>query len=244
VWIHFGVLIAAILGSNSFRSDSGSLLEVLYGWMPLIAGVAGAIRPPDRRSVSNSLAVAVLAVVLMSALDVGGSYQEVRRHAEAVLLEGQVQHKGRISGAVGESWIRITNDWIRGDLGNVERHEGPYLTGDPRLKVVEALTELGLLLLCFATTGIVLGVTSWLGRHAQFDSKANEAGARIAVAWLVSAAVLFLAGSALGDQRFRILFGDAALWTLLTPYLGFVVLGAFGFAVAARSGSGDPADHP
>ena len=109
---------------------------------------------------------------------------------------------------------------------------------------LEALTELGLLLLCFATTGIVLGVNSWLGRHARFDSSANEAGARVAVAWLVAAAVLFIAESALATQRFQALFGSAALWTVFIPSLAFVGLGAVGFARAARSDPDNPSGYP
>jgi hypothetical protein len=238
------VLIAAIVGSNSLRTDSGSLLEVLYVWMPILAGVAGAIRPPDRRSVPKCLAVALAAVVLMAALDMGGSYLDVQRPPEAVLLEGQVQHKGTISGSVEGSWVRTTNDWIRGDLGTANRHGGPYLPGDPYLKVLEALTELGLLLLCFATTGIVLALSSWLGGHARFDSPANEAGARVAIAWLVSGGVVFLALDAVADRRFQILFGDAPLWTVLLPAIAFLALGVVGYVMVYRSDRSDPADHP
>jgi hypothetical protein len=107
---------------------------------------------------------------------------------------------------------------------------------------VEALSEVGILLMCFATTGIVLGVNSWVGKHARFDSAANEAGARIAVAWLVSAAVTFLVADALADQRFRVLFGAAAPWTILIPSVSLLALGAAGIWVAARSDDGHSAE--
>jgi hypothetical protein len=234
VWIHFGVLIAAVIGSSVLRGEK-SLMTELYVWVPLLAGVAVSIRSPSRGNIRSSLTFVSIAALLMVGLDVGGSYQYGQPTADAVLRDGQIQESGTSPGAARASWVRTAAQWLRGDLAVTDRQAARYRSGDTRVQAVEALTELGLLLLCFATTGVVVAVTGWLGRHARFDSTADEAGARIAVAWLVSAAVMFLSGSALADQRFRILFGDAALWTLLTPCFGFLALGALGFVWAGRS---------
>jgi hypothetical protein len=244
VWVHFGVLIGVIVCSHALRSDDASLFSVLYAWMPVLAGVSISIRPANRRNVMSSVLVALAAAFGMMALDITGSYQEGGRSSGAFLFEGRVQQRETITGVVQESWVRTGGAWISGNLEGVDIRSEAYSEGHPRLLAVEALGELSLLLLCFATTGIVLGVCSWLSRHARFDSRPNEAGARIAVAWLVAAGVVLLTQGGYASSRFQVLFNDADLWTLLLPSFGFLALGAVGFWMAARSDDRRSADRP
>jgi hypothetical protein len=244
VWIHFAVLIGAIVGTDALRSGETFLLAVLYGWMPILAGVAVAIRPATARSVVSSLGVASMAALLMVGLDIGESYQGHARSSGAFLYDGQVQEVERLAGVVSESWALTAITWVEGNLQRVNEQAVRYEEGHPRLVAVEALDEFSMVPLCFAAVGIVLGVCSWLARHARFDSRANEAGARIAIAWLVSAAVMLLSQGAVSRQRFEVLFGGSALWTVLLPTFGFLALGAVGFWMAARSDEGRSAEHP
>lgn len=243
VWIHFGVLIAAIVGTNALKSEPPSLFAVLYAWMPLLVGVAVSIRPATRQCIRTSLSVAAAASLLMVVLDVGGPVPESGAPT-AVLRDGEVRKVETLGSPIDVSWVRTGVLWIRGDLPGTARQTPAYVPGNPRLTALEALTDLSLFLLCFATPGIVLAVSSWMRRHARFDSSANEAGARIAVAWLVSAAVMFGAQTALASQRFDVLFEGAPLWSLLTPSAGFIALGAAGFLAAARSDESSFEAHP
>jgi len=235
VWIHFAVLLLAAVAVQVLRpAGLGALAGALYGWVPLLVGVAVAIMPTGRASVRRGLKVAAFAGLLMLVLDLAGAYQEgPKATAEAVVGE-ELRAMGVYTGVGNASWVQTAVRWRRGELVGAQTSGPPYPPGHPRVVAVVALTEFGLLLLCLATTGAVLGVSSWYGRHTRFDSRANETGARIATAWLVSGGIVFMALELLGKQRFRVLFEDSTLPTLLLPFLPFLALGLLGFVAAAR----------
>jgi hypothetical protein len=72
---------------------------------------------------------------------------------------------------------------------------------------------------------MVVAAMSWVNAHVVFKRAQDARAFHVVLAWLISPLVVEISRRLAADQRFRALFGGAALWRPLIPHL-VVLVGA------------------
>jgi hypothetical protein len=241
-WLHFLLLLALIslleVGRRMVGADYVLTYAVIarsvYSWLPALAGIAISIAGPHARCTRTGVGIAFTGVALMIALDATLNVPADLGGSRALFPDASVSPMSQASQLASVSWVRTALEWATGGMPDISQVSADYDLTDPRLRVAEAITEGGLLLVVFASVGFVIAAMSWVRAHVVFKRVEDMRTFHIVLSWLVAPVIVGLTRQFAWEQRFRVLFRDAALWRPLIPSLLSLAVALFLWWYTAR----------
>jgi hypothetical protein len=253
-WIHFSGLIVlaallqvgvAWLARTGEGLDPGAALvqslqgvpAFLYGALPAMAAISCGLLAAGANRVRKALRITVSATLMMAVIDIASPPVDAVLGSRVGVVEGDIAVRTeRVIDLGRVSALRTLHSAAVGGLPGIGERAESYPLSHPRAIASAALHKGALLLAPLLLVGIIVGVQSWLADHVVFRREVDQRVGHLVMAWVIAPAGEVLLFTWSGDLRAQVLFAMAPLWSILVPYVPFLVVAVVAWRTAHRQG--------